>query len=190
MYRGYNSIEIDWRPSELSDFNFDAFNVIATNCVLQVPVLLVAGVGYPASALLYYDAVFHYEGYDTQKVSSANSGYAVNNETTARTAGYPSVDSLWQKSTKYIGSATRVIGELYQSAEIGREMWAGAKKTYGGLFPTNRHIKALPYYNHRADINTVDIVKLNKDEDEKKSGNVPPVTSTPPPASVVGRWLG
>jgi len=193
LYRAFNSVEITWRPSELSDYDFDGFATTAVLVRNQVPVLVAAGSGLPASSTVFFDSVFHYEGYDTQKFGSINHSYAASSSTAA-SAGYPSIDSVWQKTSKFLDSTTKVVGTLYQAGKLGTELMQKANSTYGGLFPRNGSYRSIRYTAP----STVDLVKstqshtlYNKDPEEykEKSPTIDQMTK-PGQTSLISSFLG
>jgi hypothetical protein len=102
---GNQPIQVNWRPCQLSDFTFSGDtepNATVSLPVIdnQVPVLMVIGTGFPAGSSIGWDAICHLEGYNSQKSSSSeNTGY---DERPTIITRYPSVEALWNRTSKYL----------------------------------------------------------------------------------------
>jgi len=136
MSKGYDPIQVVYRPAELSDYDFDTFDKSVTTVTNQVPVQVVVGSGFPATTVIYYDVVVHYEGYDSQVGGSAGPSYS-QADNTAAGYGIPSVDSLFQRVKPFLSACKTGLDQLGQISQFSNTLLNSSFAH--GLYPPHRH---------------------------------------------------
>lgn len=125
-----------WRPSQFSDFDFNSMRAANGDPRSQGPVPVIIGSGLPASTTIWFDAIFHYEGYNSTGIApNAPMGASPMTGTMAPTINKSkpaTIDSLWSSVQPYLSSAIDFFSEVGPMA-LDLFNGAGFAKSFSGL---------------------------------------------------------
>ena len=179
-FMGYEPIQVVWRPSELSDYDFSTqrTTTLTTNVDSNVPVCVATFSGFPASTTIYFEAVAHIEGYASTKIVGFNNvGELAKNVASEQ----PSVDSLWQYAVKRIGPTVSSLGS-YLAAK-GIDMVSNYSRQM--LFPQSNFVRQIANRSmRRPQIELSSNPSVDFDADEKQFSNISSPLNSPIPSRI------